>query len=78
VRPALVRAGGVARDASNRVIRGGNFNNDASNLRGANRNNDTPTNRNNNIGVRCAKTVGFLVEDIQSRRDYGRGGRDAP
>jgi len=52
------------------VIRGGNFNNNASNLRVANRNNNTPTNRNNNIGARCAKTVGFLLrEDIQSRHE---------
>ena len=42
------------------MIRGGNFNNDTSNLLPPNRNNDTPTNRNNNIGFRCAKTVVFL------------------
>jgi hypothetical protein len=47
-------------ESSNRVIRGGNFNNTASNLLPPNRNNNTPTNRNNNIGFRCAKTVVFL------------------
>jgi formylglycine-generating enzyme required for sulfatase activity len=38
---------------SNRVIRGGSWNNDASNLRSANRNNN-PDNANNNIGFRVA------------------------
>ena len=38
---------------SNRVNRGGSWNNDASNLRSANRNNDTPSNRNDNLGFRC-------------------------
>ncbi len=42
------------------MIRGGNFNNTATNLLPPNRNNNTPTNRNNNIGFRCAKTVVFL------------------
>ena len=36
--------------------RGGSFNNAASNARSANRNNNTPENRNNNLGVRPAKT----------------------
>jgi hypothetical protein len=37
---------------SNRVIRGGSWINDASNCRVANRNNNTPTNTNNNLGFR--------------------------
>lgn len=37
---------------SNRVKRGGSWNNNAQNCRVANRNNNTPTNRNNNIGFR--------------------------
>ncbi len=41
---------------SNRVIRGGSWNNNAVNLRSANRNNDSPGNRNNNIGFRLANT----------------------
>jgi len=38
------------------VIRGGGWNNKPVNCRSANRNNDEPTNRNNNIGFRvvCA------------------------
>lgn len=36
----------------NRVNRGGSWNNDAQNCRVANRNNNTPTNRNNNLGFR--------------------------
>lgn len=34
--------------------RGGSWNNDADNARAANRNNDDPGNRNNNLGFRLA------------------------
>ncbi|MBR5550851.1 MAG: SUMF1/EgtB/PvdO family nonheme iron enzyme [Muribaculaceae bacterium] len=37
---------------SNRVNRGGSWNNNAQNCRVANRNNNTPDNRNNNLGLR--------------------------
>jgi hypothetical protein len=43
---------------SNRVNRGGSWNNTGTNLRSANRNNNNPSNRNNNIGFR----VGFRAE----------------
>jgi len=39
------------------VLRGGNWNNNWNNLRVANRNNNNPENRNNNIGFRCAGGV---------------------
>ena len=42
---------------SNRVIRGGNWNNNASNCRSANRNNNNPTNRNNNNGFRIVRVL---------------------
>jgi hypothetical protein len=38
----------------NRVNRGGSWNNNASNCRSANRNRNTPDNRNNNLGFRVA------------------------
>lgn len=41
----------------NRYIRGGNWNNDASNCASSNRNNNTPSNRNNNNGFRLFSTV---------------------
>lgn len=42
------------RVASNRVLRGGNYNNTARNCRSANRNNNNPYNANNNYGGRLA------------------------
>ena len=42
------------RRASNRVNRGGSWNNNPQNCRAANRNNNTPANRNNNVGFRLA------------------------
>lgn len=41
---------------SDRVIRGGSWNNNPQNCRVANRNNNTPGNRNNNVGFRLANT----------------------
>ncbi|MCA9741174.1 MAG: SUMF1/EgtB/PvdO family nonheme iron enzyme [Deferribacteres bacterium] len=45
----LIRA---AVAGTNRVIRGGSWNNDAQNCRPANRNGDNPDNRDNNLGFR--------------------------
>ncbi|NUQ24145.1 MAG: SUMF1/EgtB/PvdO family nonheme iron enzyme [Saprospiraceae bacterium] len=42
---------------SNRVNRGGSWNNNPVNARCANRNNNTPDNRNNNLGFRLANTA---------------------
>ena len=39
------------------MLRGGSFNNQSSNVRSANRNNNQPTNRNNNIGFRPSSTL---------------------
>lgn len=41
-------------ESSNRVLRGGSWNNNATNCRVANRNNNTPTNVNNNNGLRLS------------------------
>jgi len=41
---------------SNRVKRGGNFDNNAQNVRSANRNNNAPSNRNHNLGARLVST----------------------
>lgn len=45
---------GDSTNGSNRVIRGGSWNNNADNCRVANRNNNNPDNRNNNNGFRLA------------------------
>jgi len=47
-----VKVAGAKRDGSGRVLRGGSWNNNPRNCRSANRNNNTPDNRNNNIGFR--------------------------
>jgi hypothetical protein len=47
------------------VIRGGNWNNNASNCRSANRNADDPTNRNNNIGFRVVPVAASLRANRQ-------------
>jgi len=44
----------IVTGSENRVIRGGNFNNNAQNCRSANRNRNNPDNRNNNLGFRPA------------------------
>ena len=48
---------GVNSVCPNRVLRGGSWNNNPQNLRAANRNRNTPTNRNNNVGFRLASTL---------------------
>ncbi|PIU95439.1 MAG: hypothetical protein COZ06_25330 [Armatimonadetes bacterium CG_4_10_14_3_um_filter_66_18] len=40
------------------MLRGGSFNNNANNLRCANRNSNHPENRNNNLGFRCVPLPG--------------------
>ena len=45
---------GASDKGSNRVNRGGSWNNNARNCRSANRNNNDPGNRNNNLGLRVA------------------------
>uniref|UniRef100_UPI000CDE7A40 SUMF1/EgtB/PvdO family nonheme iron enzyme n=1 Tax=Candidatus Venteria ishoeyi TaxID=1899563 RepID=UPI000CDE7A40 len=42
---------------NSRVLRGGSWNNKADWLRVSARNNNTPDNRNNNNGFRCARAV---------------------
>ncbi|MBN1507852.1 MAG: SUMF1/EgtB/PvdO family nonheme iron enzyme [Sedimentisphaerales bacterium] len=54
-RPAEKRLG--PRSGDNRVNRGGSWNNNARNCRSANRNRNTPGNRNNNLGLRLASTT---------------------
>ena len=50
---------------TSRVLRGGSWNNNPTNLRCAYRNNNTPDNRNNNIGFRCV-----WVEDSSPKAAY--------
>lgn len=45
----------------NRVLRGGAWNNNATNLRASNRNNNTPGNTNTNNGFRCANVLPVRV-----------------
>ncbi|MEI8043057.1 MAG: SUMF1/EgtB/PvdO family nonheme iron enzyme [Verrucomicrobiota bacterium] len=52
---------------SNRVIRGGSWNNDASNCASANRNNNNPSNRNNNNGFRVVLAPAHLRGQLAAR-----------
>ncbi len=57
----IAQAKGGPGGAGPYVLRGGSWNNNASNARAANRNNNTPDNRNNNNGFRVvlpAKNLG--------------------
>jgi formylglycine-generating enzyme required for sulfatase activity len=46
-----------AASGTNRVKRGGSWNNNASNCTVSNRNNNNPNNRNNNIGFRVVRRL---------------------
>jgi len=46
---------------SNRVVRGGSWNNNAQNLRSAYRNNDSPGDRNDNLGFRLVSTLNLCA-----------------
>ena len=67
---------------SNRVIRGGSWNNEARNLRSAVRNNNGPGNRNSNVGFRLSSSrqrrsfIIFVKERLGQMPDvYGRQAR---
>ena len=46
---------GKEQNNGNRVLRGGNWNNNTENMRVSIRNNNNPSNTNNNNGFRCAQ-----------------------
>jgi len=58
--------------STQRVLRGGSWNNKPRNLRSANRNNNTPDNRNNNNGFRLAQAqwrAAAVSEPLQGTPD---------
>ena len=50
----MISRGDRSKRDSARVVRGGSWNNNGMNVRSANRNRNTPDNRNNNLGFRLA------------------------
>ena len=61
----------MGRSGSNRVLRGGSWNNNATNCRSANRNRNNPTNTNNNNGFRVvlgAQQFSGSESDPRARR----------
>ena len=60
------------------MIRGGAWNNKPRNVRSANRNNNTPDNRNNNIGLRLSSPPALISIFAPSRlRSWTRRARRA-
>ena len=59
---------------SNRVNRGGSWNNPAENCRSAYRNRNTPSNRNNNLGFRVARSFARRVDACRTKPDAFRLG----
>jgi formylglycine-generating enzyme required for sulfatase activity len=53
--------------SAHRVIRGGSWDNNARNVRAAYRNNNEPTNRNNNLGVRLCELTTELEGSFLNR-----------
>ncbi len=51
-------------DNNDRGVRGGSWNNTENNLRASNRNSNTPTNENNNIGFRLASLCARMGQPI--------------
>jgi Sulfatase-modifying factor enzyme 1 len=51
---SMMNPGDRSKKDSARVVRGGSWNNNGRNVRSANRNSNTPDNRNNNLGFRLA------------------------
>jgi len=64
--------GQMPEPGANRVIRGGNWNNNAQNCRSANRNNNNPDNANNNIGFRPVNS--WRGEEAGDRRRQSAAG----
>jgi len=66
----LLYKGKNCKTGSNRMKRGGSWNNDANNSTVANRNNNNPNNRNNNIGFRVSNT--FLERVLFKTPEMGK------
>jgi len=59
---------GTGSKMTNRVLRGGSWNNNDNNCRLTNRNRNNPDNRNNNIGFRCVQDLALkLRPDLRCR-----------
>jgi formylglycine-generating enzyme required for sulfatase activity len=60
--------------ASNRVDRGGSFDNDdADDLRGSNRNDDDPSDDDDNLGARCCSSRNGQMDGLYGRRPRAKG-----
>ncbi|MBL0355120.1 MAG: SUMF1/EgtB/PvdO family nonheme iron enzyme [Dechloromonas sp.] len=55
-----------------RVLRGGAWNNNPRNCRAANRNDNNPDNRNNNIGFRVCRGAHIVINPGERRRPFWR------
>ena len=86
--PGTVTDPSGPRSGSHRVYRGGSWNNSPQNCRSAYRNYNTPSNRNNNLGFRVARSFAGRVDACQTKpaafrsepclRCSGKTDRDRP
>lgn len=58
---------------ANRVKRGGSFDNNADDLRSSNRNDDNPSDDNDNIGGRCCSSRSSQKDGLYGRRPRAEG-----
>lgn len=77
MKTAISLGRGTTASGSKRVKRGGSWNNDGHNLRSAKRNDNSPGNRNNNIGFRLGSRF-IVTRDDENNRERVPAPRPSP
>ncbi len=64
---------GTRGDGSDRVKRGGSFDNDAADLRASDRDDDDPSDDDDNDGARCCSSRNGQMDGLHGRRPRAQG-----